>query len=325
MNAGQATIEWLYSDQLQIDDEWAVRTPDGFRWWAYQSAQTVEVVGVDCSDPDEETGYFMAVRTELLRELELTDAKLVKLNELCLQSASMSGPVYDPDAGTLTLCSLVRTHGEIAGWMERWLSMAAALQLGEAYALGPMLAAELGADGAVSGHPDNGLRPVPDDLLNVIPQLVAPQGAQPARWQPEEFEAAFGEAADELAKFPGGIEGNAFVVVLAADYPGAVCHLRADVSHPLYGHGLMLLQQFPGTPLSDADGVRLALSLNDYELTQQPLGYGFGSYSWRWGSLHFSAFFPNAMHDQVSLVNLFYSCCARAQGVARALGVGGTR
>ena len=319
MNAGQATIEWLYNDQLQVDDAWAVRTPDGFRWWADKQAQTIEVVGVEHGGPDGETGYWIAVRTELLRDVDLTDDRLAVLNVAFLQTASLSGPVYDPEAGTLTLCSLSRTYGEITRWMERWLSVAAVLQLGEACLVAPQLAAMLGASPAVSGHPEHGVRPEPDEVLGVIPQVVLAQGAEGSRWTAGEFEDAFGAGADEACSFPPGLDGNAFVVAVPVGDERVLCHLRADVTHPGYGSGLMLLQEFPGVPRGDTDGIRLALALNEYELIRQPLGYGFGSYSWRRGSLHFSTFFPNALHDQISLVNLFNSCRARAMGVTGAI------
>ena len=44
-DVGQQTIDWLYGEQLQVDDEWAVRGPTGFTWWAYSNAQTIEIVG----------------------------------------------------------------------------------------------------------------------------------------------------------------------------------------------------------------------------------------------------------------------------------------
>ena len=34
MNAGEQTIDWLYREQLQIDEQWSIRTPEGFTWWA---------------------------------------------------------------------------------------------------------------------------------------------------------------------------------------------------------------------------------------------------------------------------------------------------
>ena len=72
MNTGMKTIEWLFSEQLQVDDKWSVRTPNGFRWWADRNEQTVEVVGQE-TGPDGEIGYLVSVRTELLRSLHLGD------------------------------------------------------------------------------------------------------------------------------------------------------------------------------------------------------------------------------------------------------------
>ena len=31
MNAGEAVVEWLFSEQLKVDSEWSVRTPAGFK------------------------------------------------------------------------------------------------------------------------------------------------------------------------------------------------------------------------------------------------------------------------------------------------------
>ena len=45
MNAGQQTVEWLFSEQLKVDAEWSVRTAKGFTWWAYRNAQTIEMIG----------------------------------------------------------------------------------------------------------------------------------------------------------------------------------------------------------------------------------------------------------------------------------------
>ena len=74
MNTGMKTIEWLFSEQLKVDDKWSVRTPNGFRWWADRNEQTVEVVGQE-TGPDGEIGYFVSVRTELLRSLHLGDRR----------------------------------------------------------------------------------------------------------------------------------------------------------------------------------------------------------------------------------------------------------
>ena len=44
MNIAEEIIDWLYKDQLQIDEQWSHLLPTGFTWWADQYAQTVEFV-----------------------------------------------------------------------------------------------------------------------------------------------------------------------------------------------------------------------------------------------------------------------------------------
>jgi len=125
MNAGEQTIAWLYDEQLQVDDEWAVRTPGGFRWWADQQAQTIEVIGQEEGGPGGATGYFIAVQTELLRSVELDDARVAELNDVLMLSAAMTGVVYDEDRGLLNLCSLVAVHDDNAEWMRTLIGTAA--------------------------------------------------------------------------------------------------------------------------------------------------------------------------------------------------------
>ena len=79
LNTGKETIEWLFNEQLQVDDKWSVRMPNGFRWWADRNEQTVEVLGQE-TGPDGDIGYFVSVRTELLRSLQLGDHELKAIN-----------------------------------------------------------------------------------------------------------------------------------------------------------------------------------------------------------------------------------------------------
>ena len=178
MNTGMKTIEWLFS-KLQVDDKWSVRTPNGFRWWADRNEQTVEVVGQE-TGPDGEIGYAVSVRTELLRSLHLGDGEL-RVIPILMGFASMAGPVYDQEAKTLRLCSLVRVHKAISKWMNPLISVAALLQIGEARIMGSLLAKMLNAEEALSGPPHHGLRPEPDEMAEIIATLIAPMGKQPSR------------------------------------------------------------------------------------------------------------------------------------------------
>ena len=131
MNTGKQTVEWLFHEQLKIDEKWAIRTSNGFRWWADKNVQTVEVIR-QMEGPDGEIGYLISVRTELLNSLELSGSALIKLNSFLMPFASMTGPVYDEQNKILSLCSLVRVYDAISQWMNPLISMAAVLQIGEA-------------------------------------------------------------------------------------------------------------------------------------------------------------------------------------------------
>jgi hypothetical protein len=50
-----------------------------------------------------------------------------------------------------------------------------------------------GEESAESGHPDNGKRPVPDELAEIVANLIAPIGRQPCKWSQKEFEQALND------------------------------------------------------------------------------------------------------------------------------------
>src|SRR5262249_877981 len=111
-NAGVSTVEWLFREQLKVDAEWSIRTPNGFRWWADRNAQTVEVVGQEAG-PDGELGYLISVQTELLRSLDIGERELAAINAILMPFASMAGPVYDQQTKTVILASLVTFRCEM--------------------------------------------------------------------------------------------------------------------------------------------------------------------------------------------------------------------
>jgi hypothetical protein len=45
MNTGKQTIELLYTDLLQVDAAWSIRTANGFTWWTDKNAQTIGILG----------------------------------------------------------------------------------------------------------------------------------------------------------------------------------------------------------------------------------------------------------------------------------------
>ena len=314
MNAGEQTLDWLYREQLQVDDQWAVRTERGFTWWADHNAQRIEILGEE-TGPDGEVGYLIGVRTEIVSDLALSEDALSDLNEGPMRCAALSGPVYDREAGTLSLCSLGRVHTEVSEWMGVLLGSAAVTQIAEARLLGPDMAEALGGRPSISGHPDNGLRPEPDEMIFAV-RVFVDEGRQPCRWP----ESAFGEAVNGFMRRPPSLGasggGQGFTVEFPYGGKSSLCQVLGTSPHPLYGNGLMILQRFPFAVQSAAKGIELALTLNDTELTRNVTGYGFGSYVYDNDMVCFTGFVPNALHRQVVLPNLYFACAARARAMS---------
>jgi len=315
MNTGGQTIEWLYHEQLKINDEWAIRTPKGFTWWADKNAQTIEVIGEE-TGPNGEIGYLISVRTEFLCNIELTDHSLTAINALLMVFAAMSGPVYDAGKRTLELCSLVRVHPGISPWMNSLLSVAAVMQIAEARIMANEAARVLGAQEAVTGHPERGIRQDPDPMVGVVAGLIVPMGKEPCKWSAKDFQ----DVVDQYMQQPPALGASADGPGCVAEFPygeqSSLCLMRADQPHPRYGNGLFLLQSFPVGDMSDAEGARLALSLNREELTVKPTGYGFGSFVYRDRGVHFTGFLPNATYGTGLLPNIYFANANRAREMA---------
>ena len=326
VNIAEEVIDWLYTEQLQIDEQWSYLLPTGFTWWADQYAQTVEIVG-EQTGPDGEAGYLICVRTELLRDLDLTEAALVEINALPMRCASMAGPVYDVAARRLDLWSLVRVSDDNGSWMRFLLGAAAVIQLAEARMLAPILAQATGALTATSAHPESGERAVADEMTSAAETFVS-SADQACAWP----EAEFRDAVSHFRNRPPAMAATAGVRGFTVEFPfgeqTSLCEVLGDQPHPLYGNGLLVLQRFPvdarragaerlgESTGSESEGIRLALSLNAADLTRELTGYGLGSYVHADGMIYFTGFLPNALHKPGLLPTIYSSCAARAQAMA---------
>lgn len=314
VNIAEETIDWLREEQLQIDEQWSYLLPTGFTWWADQYAQTVEFMGQE-TGPNGEPGYLLAVRTELLREVDLTETALETINSLPMRAASMAGPVYDVSARMLDLWSLVRVTDDNGGWMRYLLAAAAVMQIAEARLLAPTLAEAVGAVPATSAHPESGTRSVPGEMAFAA-AAFATSGDQPCAWPEAEFVDAVSGYLNRPPAVVASVEGQGVAIEFPFGDKISLCRLAGDQPHPLYGNGLLVLQRFPVEGLGESEGIGLALSLNAADLTREVTGYGLGSYSYDDGAIHFSGFVPNALHKVGLLQNLYASCAARAHAMA---------
>lgn len=223
--------------------------------------------------------------TELLRKMpEKRDASR-KVAELNLY-ATLNAYVWDPTQRTLSLACSVHVHDENAEFKFPLLVGAVALQAADADTRVDFLASTFRARPAESGHPQNGPRPEPDDMLNVA-QVFAYEGRSPSRLRGGDY----GDAAESLfslgvlassddsgltAEVP--FRGDRPAILMAMEGSKAapetallqVCNQR----HPLLGSGAFMVLRLPlSVPRVLAAAV--ATRLNIAEAGQEFVGADF--------------------------------------------------
>jgi len=316
MNSGEELVAWLYRSTLQVDDKWAVQTEHGFTWWAHRHAQTVDVLGEENS-PEGYAAWTVSVRTEVLNALTVDDQAATTLNHGLMANPSLAGFVFDDEAHTLSLCSVVAVHVGNLNWIRSLVGMAAALQLYESAQVASKLATDLGAENAVSGHPSSGVRWIPDNIqLFVVPSVVAPSGAEPCQWPSEEFSEVIRQCMGQPPALLATDGGQGLTVEFPYGVQSSLCEMKGDDPHPIYGNGLSVVQSFPVDHLSEAEGARLALSLNKVDLGRQASGYGFGSYSFTGSLIQFRTFLPNVLYRSGLLPSLYSAAAQRARAMS---------
>jgi hypothetical protein len=314
MNPGKNTLNWLKNEQLRIDPEWMIETPKGLTWWPGRHAQHIEVLSRE-TGPDGDVADYVGIRTDFLRNCQSNPRLNAGIN-LIMKNATMSGPVFDKHTGEVSLCSIVRVHEGIREWMAPLLSVAAMLQVLEAQNLAPMVADLAGVESAESGHPENGTREEPDELVGGFSGLLEETGAGDSRWGAAEFQSAL----NQYMQGPPALMASGGGAGLTVEFPygdfSSLCQFKGDEAHPIIGNGLLIKQTFPFHNLEENKTTDAALEMNKGELSKRPAGYGLGSYRHDGSCLHFTCFIPNAAYRPGFLPNLYFACAGRARALS---------
>jgi hypothetical protein len=292
-DVGLDVVRFVYQ-MLQIDPEWAVSSDRGFTWWAGSLAQYV------WAEPSfEDDGFNVArihVRTDLIDGFSGTDAHLLQLMELSY-FATLSGPIRNPaNSSRVQLAASVYVHSGTSEWLQRVLAWVAAIQNAEAHSLAPGVAEFTEARLAVSKHPNSGRRSVPDDMLNIVRAKVQPEGQHPSPYAGDEM-------LDTLALFqnPPCVLATGDEDGLSAEFPfgdfTSLLQMKTSEVNPGLGHGLLTLLSLPGTETGkeNVKAARLALELNELELSSLTRFHFLGSWCPGKQALTFASFLPNAM------------------------------
>ncbi len=298
---------------LTLDEQWCVPDERGFTWWGHELAQSV------WSEPGFDDDGFEIFRlhaqTDLLRDFDPTPENLANLNALA-GFATTSGTLVDGEAGTVRLAASMYAHGETEDWSRRVFQLVVAMQAAEAHASAGVLAEVLGATVAATPHPLSGARPGPDDMLDVLRDVVAPHGVPSSAWAGEEMERTLEVVRSSPYTVLATGDESGFSAELPFQSRTSLLTVSTRERNPQLGSGALLLLHLPMT-IDEADGVAFATDLNRRELESLTRAHFLGSWHWRNDGLCFVTFLPSIVHlVRGSLLNLVMSAARRAQWVA---------
>jgi len=233
--------------------------------------------------------------------------------------ATMAAPVLDEERGAIDLITVIGVHEEVQSQMARLLSMAAMLQIDQAWRMGAICEQVEAGKNANESHPDSGYPTEISACLKFVENELIPAGKEPSKWCHSEFQ----DLHDSLLQRPPALCAAIRPHMLLADFPlgewSTTFRAISNQQHDRYGKGLLLLQSFPWGSLSQEDGEQVAWTLNRHFFLEKPAahGYGLGSFCFSESCLHFCTFIPNAFYAPGLLELLYVTASNRAEGVAR--------
>jgi hypothetical protein len=288
-------------DRMQIEDAWSVRDEESLTWWASSLAQRVwaaparDVQGVEVTTLHLETDLLSGVPLD-----EATWERLAAINRF----ASMSAYVADQ------LTASIRLHASVSVTEDNWLMARAlalhamALQSADAHSEAEPLADAFGASIARSGHPDQGMRTEPDEMLGVV-EIYQQRGQDDSPFDTDELAdlvhlepRPWLLAANELHRLDADL----------AFTNDTTARLEFDnsVRHPSLGSGLQMRLLLPLEP--DA---AIAQKLNANERLE-PDAHQIGAWCVDENDgLLFTAFIPSAAHVKTLSRAMAYHMSAR--------------
>lgn len=236
--------------QLQVDDEWAVVEPGSFTWWAHRLRQKI------VAEKSVTRGGLGIVNiwaeTDLLVDVP-NESRVEEAVAVLNSTAALNTLVWRPTERRLSLRCASYIYSDIRGWMTGMFCSGVAMQIAEAEGRAESLQKLVGGRVHSSAHPTNGFRQQPDDMLNVLGAFRTGKGDVSPFYGDEmlsviaAFEKQILVTGDQSGvtmefPFPDGIP------------PTALVRLLADVPHPTYGSGVMLLMKLPLLPSGRLSG-----------------------------------------------------------------------
>jgi hypothetical protein len=326
---GQALIQRIHS-KLQVDEQWTTRTERAFSWIAHRLEQVVST-----SRPirdGEFTLFMLSAETAVVDSVgapePIVDRALSDLNRHSF------GSCYSFSVVERRIYSTSNTwiHEGTADWRTGLFDTYVIGQLCFAEAEADYLADKCQGQVALRAHPTFGYREQPDDMLNVVDDLIAPKGQEPSRYRNAfEFEgvAEASRRSERVATLGGSAEG----IALECSYDDytAISILNPTYGHRLLGAGLSSCIRLPMS-ISPEDGYRIAGMLNRREKSAGPIGGQGHLGAWCVDNaptggdvVTYRSFLPNLVYMNGLIMDTSMACVARMRWADQTLNAKSSR
>ena len=276
---GNQIVENIYHE-LQIDPKWSFKGERGFTWWGHRLAQRI------WADPPLEDRKIAITRvhaeTDFLKYSEPTAEINNSLAEAMIM-ASLNGYVVHGEKGRIKLRCNAFIHGENQMWLEKLFGLAAILQIVDAETKVDKISKMLKLEPDYSCHPQSGLRKAADDMLNILDQLVIPEGKKPFdRIGEAQFSFVSEFLNNQNVPSTAGESDLSGYVPFGRDL--SLLYVNSDV-HPVLGHGILIRLFLPPEDIRSSLNINgsLVMDMNAIEQKKSLTGHFMGS--WCLGSL----------------------------------------
>lgn len=309
LEPGLAVVRYAY-DNSRVDADWSVIEHRGYTWWADDHAQ--RIWAEPGFDDDGIEIFRVTAATELLRGV--TDASVaMQAMDAVNGLAAGSALVLDPAEGTIRSVSSMWVHEGSRDWVARSFSVIAAIQLAQAGQQAAMLAPLVGGESMLSGHPDSGARPEPDEMLGLL-DVVRADGQGPSLWASDEMLATLSQVRELLVV--GLATGDETGITLEVPYRETTALIQIDTTeaHPDLGNGMVVRLSLPGDA---GPGPEWAAMRNNQELSSITRSQFVGSWVGSASFATFVSFYPNMLaRTGMGAINVALSIINRAGWIA---------
>lgn len=309
-----------FVQMLSIDPEWMHQYGEVFDWWAYRLRQRIEMG--ELQDSRGHQVARLAIRTRLTRPLNPVPSLLAAIAAMN-QDATLFAWIWDVHTACVELVSTLDIHETAVPYCARLAATASALQVAAAEAAYDGGWANLSAeDFALSGHPVNGRREEPDEILSLadtfryqVPtdigdRLGANSLATIAHLQQVGVQASEGTQSF-VAEFPCLGSEPAMTVMMEGGPVQTALHICEPDDHVALGPVLCRTLHLPMQPPELS-----AYVLNDInvrQLSAPPGLHNLGAWTEGPEGLQHLSQMPLVLHDQGLMITLAFTTAVIAQ------------